>query len=158
MKGALQALIVVPVVQGILAGIGFMIFGVPSPFVWGTGVILAATVPILGSPLAWIPACVYLFVHGSTGAAVGLFLFCLVLVSGSDNVVKPLLLRGTARIHPLLGFLSILGGVIAFGVFGFLIGPVVLSLVISAIRIYKLDVLRRGCPAEPPADTAPGRR
>jgi predicted PurR-regulated permease PerM len=154
-KGALQALIVVPVVQGLLAGIGFMIFGVPSPFVWGTGVILAATVPILGSPLGWIPACIYLFVRGSTGSALGLSLFCLVLVSGSDNVVKPLLLRGTARIHPLLGFLSILGGVIAFGVFGFLIGPVVLSLVISAIRIYKLDVLRQELPVEPPADARP---
>ncbi len=154
-KGALQALIVVPVVQGILAGIGFMIFGIPSPFVWGTGVILAATVPILGAPLGWIPACLYLFATGSTGAAIGLFFFCLVLVSGSDNVVKPLLLQGTARIHPLLGFLSILGGLIAFGVFGFLIGPVVLSLVISAIRIYKLDVLRHGAPAERPAGTEP---
>jgi predicted PurR-regulated permease PerM len=55
-----------------------------------------------------------------------------------------MLLRGTAHIHPLLGFLSILGGVLAFGVFGFLIGPVVLSLVLSAIRIYRLDVLRAG--------------
>jgi predicted PurR-regulated permease PerM len=65
-----------------------------------------------------------------------------VVVSGSDNVIKPLLLRGSARIHPLMGFLSIIGGVLAFGVFGFLIGPVVLSLVLSAIRIYRLDVLR----------------
>jgi predicted PurR-regulated permease PerM len=141
-KGALQAVIVVPVVQGILAGIGFMIFGVPSPFVWGTAVILAATVPVLGSPLGWLPACAYLFLGGSTGAAWGLLAFCIVVVSGSDNVLKPLLLQGTARIHPLLGFLSILGGILAFGVFGFLIGPVVLSLVLSAIRIYRLDVLR----------------
>ncbi len=160
-KGALQALIVVPVIQGILAGIGFMIFGVPSPFVWGTGVILAATVPILGSPLGWVPACVYLLVRGSTGAALGLFAFCFIVVSGSDNVVKPLLLRGSARIHPLLGFLSILGGLIAFGVFGFLIGPVVLSLVISAIRIYRIEL--RGEPAsdseptaDPTADSRPG--
>jgi predicted PurR-regulated permease PerM len=148
-KGALQAVIVVPVVQGILAGIGFMLFGIPSPFVWGTAVILAATVPIAGSPLAWIPAVGYLFFRGQTGPGIGLAIFCLVIVSGSDNVVKPMLLRGTARIHPLLGFLSILGGVLAFGVFGFLIGPVVLSLVLSAIRIYRLDVLRTGVPSTP---------
>jgi predicted PurR-regulated permease PerM len=141
-EGALQAVVVVPVVQGILAGIGFMIFGVPSPFLWGTAVILAATVPVVGSPLGWVPACVYLFVKGAMGPGVGLLVFCTVVVSGSDNVVKPLLLRGSARIHPLLGFLSILGGVLAFGVFGFLIGPVILSLVLSAIRIYRLDVLR----------------
>ena len=60
-QGALQAVIVVPVVQGLLAGLGFMLFGVPSPFVWGTAVILAATVPLVGSPLGWLPAVVYLF-------------------------------------------------------------------------------------------------
>jgi predicted PurR-regulated permease PerM len=157
-KGALQAVVVVPVVQGILAGIGFMIFGVPSPLVWGTAVILAATVPLVGSPLGWIPACVYLLLQGRTGAALGLLVFGVVIVSGSDNVIKPMLLRGTARIHPLLGFLSILGGVLAFGVFGFLIGPVVLSLVLSAIRIYRLDVLRvavTGAPAAAPLPEGP---
>lgn len=148
-KGALQAVIVVPVVQGVLAGVGFMLFGVPSPFVWGTAVILAATVPILGSPLGWLPAVGYLFAQDRTGLAIGLSLYCLVVVSGSDNVIKPMLLRGSARIHPLLGFLSILGGVLAFGVFGFLIGPVVLSLVLSAIRIYRLDVLRAGTAVGP---------
>jgi len=150
-QGALQAVIVVPVVQGILAGIGFMMFGVPSPLVWGTAVILAATVPIVGSPLGWLPAVGYLVLHGETGPALGLLIYCTLIVSGSDNVVKPMLLRGTAQIHPLLGFLSILGGLLAFGVFGFLIGPVVLSLVLSALRIYRLDVLRTPRP-EPPAD------
>ena len=70
-----------------------------------------------------------------------------VVISGIDNVVKPLLLRGTAQIHPLLGFLSILGGVLAFGAFGFLVGPVILSLVLSAMRIYRLDLLRADVPA-----------
>ena len=157
-KGALQAVVVVPVVQGILAGIGFMMFGVPSPLVWGTAVILAATVPLFGSPLAWAPACAYLFVQGHTGPAWGLLVFCLVIVSGSDNVIKPMLLQGSARIHPLLGFLSIVGGVLAFGIFGFLIGPVILSLVLSAIRIYRLDVLRvavTGAPATAPHAEGP---
>jgi len=157
-KGALQAVVVVPVLQGILAGIGFMLFGVPSPFVWGTAVMLAATVPLVGSPLAWVPACVYLLVQGRAGPALGLLVFCTVIVSGSDNVIKPLLLKGSARIHPLLGFLSIVGGVLAFGVFGFLIGPVVLSLVLSAIRIYRLDVLRpvvTGAPSAAPSAGEP---
>jgi predicted PurR-regulated permease PerM len=142
--------VVVPIAQGILAGIGFMIFGVPSPLLWGTAVILAATVPLVGSPLGWVPAVVYLFVQGQVGPALGLLVYCAVIVSGSDNVVKPLLLRGAARIHPLLGFLSIVGGVLAFGVFGFLIGPVILSLVLSAIRIYRLDILRTPAPARRP--------
>jgi predicted PurR-regulated permease PerM len=153
-SGAMQAVVVVPLAQGILAGLGFMLFGVPSPFVWGTAVILAATVPVFGSPLGWLPACAYLMVQGRSGAALGLLAYCTIVVSGIDNVIKPLLLRGSARIHPLLGFLSILGGVLAFGVFGFLIGPVVLSLVLSAIRIYRLDVLRVVGPGSPPVAPA----
>jgi len=99
-----------------------------------TGVLGAATVPLVGSPLGWMPACVYLALKGTTGPALGLLVYCTVVVSGSDNVIKPLLLRGSARIHPLLGFLSIIGGVLAFGVFGFLIGPVVLSLPEDMLR------------------------
>ena len=89
-----------------------------------------------------MPAVVYLFLIGETWASVGLLFYGLVLISGIDNVVKPMILQGGAQIHPLLGFLSILGGVLAFGFHGFLVGPVILSLVLSAIRIYRLAVLR----------------
>ena len=69
-------------------------------------------------------------------------------------MLKPLILRGRADLHPMLGFLAILGGAVSFGVAGLLVGPVILSLVISAIRIYRLDVLRRlpgALPATPRA-------
>jgi predicted PurR-regulated permease PerM len=159
-KASLQAMVAVPLAQGLLAGVGFALFGVPSPMVWATVVILASNVPVLGSPLGWVPAVVYLFVDGRTWPAVGLFLFGLLLISGIDNVVKPLILRGGAQIHPLLGFLAILGGVLAFGFHGFLVGPVILSLVLSAIRIYRLDVMRSGPATVPetpaPAPAAPG--
>ena len=143
-KGILQAMVVVPLAQGFLASVGFWIFGVPSPVSWGVAVTLAAMVPVLGSPLGWVPACVLLFLHGATWQWVGMLLFGIVVISGIDNVLKPLLLKGSADIHPLLGFLSIMGGVFAFGVFGFLIGPVILSLLISAIRIYRLDIAAPG--------------
>jgi predicted PurR-regulated permease PerM len=117
--------------------------------VWGVAVTFAALVPILGSHLGWVPACVYLFLYASTWQWVGMLLFGIVVISGIDNVIKPLLLQGSADIHPLLGFLSILGGILAFGVFGLLVGPVILSLVLSAVRIYRLDVLRAPPPPEP---------
>ena len=142
-KGVLQAMVVVPVAQGILAGLGFWWFGVPSPLVWGVCVVFAAFVPLIGSPLGWVPAAVYLFYTGPTRPAVGLAIYGIVVISGIDNVIKPLILHGAAQIHPLLGFLSILGGVLAFGPLGFLVGPIVLSLVISGIRIYRDDVLAR---------------
>lgn len=141
-KGVLGAMVVVPLVQGFIASVGFWAFGVPSPILWGVAVTIAAMVPIVGSPLGWVPACVYTLLEGRTGAAAGLFVFGLAVISGIDNVVKPLVLKGTAQIHPLLGFLSMLGGIFAFGGLGFLVGPVILSLVLSAVRIYRLDVLR----------------
>ncbi len=145
-RGVLQALVLVPVVQGLVAGVGFVLFGVPSPMLWSVAVVLAAFVPIVGSPLGWLPAVAWLFVYGSGWQWLGLLVYGTLLISGIDNVVKPLVLQGVARIHPLLAFLSILGGLFAFGPLGFLIGPVVLSLVLSAIRIYR-DVLRAPGPA-----------
>jgi predicted PurR-regulated permease PerM len=147
-KGVLQAMLVVPLAQGFLASLGFWLFGVPSPVPWGVAVILAAMVPIVGSPLGWVPACAYLYLYGATWQWMGMLLFGVVVISGIDNVIKPLLLQGAADIHPMLGFLSILGGVFAFGFFGFMVGPVILSLVLSAFRIYRLDVLRPHPPNE----------
>jgi len=146
-KGALQSVVVVPLAQGIMAVPGFLIFGVPQPVTWGVAVGLAAMVPLLGAPLGWVPAVVWLFYTGApTWQWMGMLIYGVVVISGIDNVVKPLLLRGTAQIHPLLGFLSILGGVLAYGAFGFLVGPVILSLVLSAMRIYRLDLLRADVP------------
>jgi predicted PurR-regulated permease PerM len=141
-KGVLQAMVVVPLVQGFLAALAFWVLGVPSPVLWGVAVVFAALVPILGSPLGWVPAAVYLFVTAGTARGLAMLIYGAVVISGIDNVIKPLLLRGTAQIHPLLGFLSILGGVLAFGPLGFLVGPVILSLALSALRLYRLDVLR----------------
>ncbi len=141
-QAVLLAMLVVPLVQGLVALPGFWFFGVPKPLLWSVFVVLAALVPLLGSPLGWVPAVAWLFLHGETWQWVGLLCWGLFGISGIDNVVKPLLLRGSADIHPLLGFLSILGGVLSFGPLGVMVGPVFLSLMLSAVRIYRLDVLR----------------
>ncbi len=156
--GVLLSMIAVPLTQGLVALVGFSIFGVPSPFLWSVVVVLAALVPVLGSPLGWVPAVIYLAFNGATWQWVGMLLFGLAGISGIDNVVKPLVLHGWAGIHPLLGFLSILGGVMAFGPMGFLVGPVILSLVISAVQIYRADILHPlRPPTAPVAEAATGR-
>ncbi|HVR70210.1 MAG TPA: AI-2E family transporter [Vicinamibacteria bacterium] len=142
-KGVLQAMVLVPVAQGLVALLGFAVFGLPSPLLWTVMVVLVALVPLVGTPLVWLPACGYLFAQGATWQSVGLLLYGVFAISSVDNVIKPMLLRGAARIHPLLGFLAILGGLLSFGPLGFLIGPVILSLVLSALRVYELDVLGR---------------
>jgi predicted PurR-regulated permease PerM len=157
-KAVLIAMVAVPLAQGVAAGLGFHLFGLPSPLVWSVLVVLAALVPVLGSPLAWAPAVAYLYVHGATWQWLGLLAWGVLIISGLDNVLKPLILRGRADLHPMLGFLAILGGAISFGAAGLLVGPVILSLVMSAIRIYRLDVLRRPPGATPPPFPSPDAR
>ena len=141
-RGIFQAVVVVPFFQAVAAYVGFLVFGVPSPLLWAVMVMMAAWVPLLGSPLGWVPAAVYLLVSGDTGRGMGMFLYGILVISTIDNVVKPLILKGAAQIHTLLAFLSILGGVFAFGPKGVVAGPVVLSLLMSSYRIYRYDVLR----------------
>jgi predicted PurR-regulated permease PerM len=140
-KGVLYAMVVVPVSQGILAMIGFSIFRLPSPIFWGTMLIFGAIIPGIGSPLVWVPAAVYLLFTAPLWQGIGLLAYGTLIISTSDNIIKPILLRETAQIHPLLAFFAILGGILSFGAVGFLVGPVILSLMLSVIRIYRADVL-----------------
>jgi predicted PurR-regulated permease PerM len=147
-RGVLMSMVVVPICQGLVALPGFWFFGVPKPHLWSLMVVFAAVIPIIGSPLAWVPAGLYLILSGATGKGIGLLIYGSLLISGIDNVIKPIILKGAAQIHMMLAFLSILGGVYAFGPKGIIAGPVVLSLVLSAYRIYRYDVLRwRALPA-----------
>jgi predicted PurR-regulated permease PerM len=142
MKGVLLSILVVPLAQGVLAFVGFLIFGVPAPMLWGFMVVFAAMIPLIGSPLGWVPAGLYLLGTDHTGAGVGMLLYGALVISTSDNILKPLIMKNAADIHTLLAFLSIFGGVQAFGPKGVIAGPVVLSLLLSAYRIYRYDILR----------------
>jgi predicted PurR-regulated permease PerM len=147
-KGVMLAMIVVPLVQGFMAFFGFLLVGVPAPLLWSVFVVLAALIPVLGSPLGWVPAVIYLFLEGAGLSWLWMLLYGVFGISTIDNFVKPWLLREAARIHPMLGFLSIVGGALAFGPMGFLIGPVILSLVLSAVTIYHSDIVRHARAAE----------
>jgi predicted PurR-regulated permease PerM len=140
-RGVLQAMLLVPLAQGLVALLGFLVFGLPAPYLWSAMVVFAALIPLVGSPLAWVPAGLYLF-SISPAHGVGLLIYGALLISTIDNILKPLILKGAAQVHTLLGFLAILGGLYAFGFKGLVVGPVVLSLVMSAFRIYRHDILR----------------
>jgi predicted PurR-regulated permease PerM len=134
-KGVLYAMVVVPVAQGLLAVLGFWLFGLPSPFFWGTMLIFGATIPGVGAPLIWVPAAIYVLFAVSVWKGIGLILYGTFVISLIDNFIKPLLLHGTAQIHTFLAFLSLVGGLLTFGPAGFLLGPVVLSLLQSMVKI-----------------------
>jgi predicted PurR-regulated permease PerM len=134
-KGVLYSLVLVPVSQGLLAVLGFWIFGLPSPFFWGTILMFGATIPGVGAPVVWLPAAIYLLVSSSAWKGIGLILYGTLIISLVDNLIKPLILQGTAQIHTFLAFLSLLGGLLTFGPAGVLLGPVIFSLLQSMVRI-----------------------
>jgi predicted PurR-regulated permease PerM len=141
-KGVLLSMVIVPVAQGIVALIGFWIFDMPSPILMSVFVFFSAMIQLIGTPLVWIPAGLYLFFWVSAGKGIGMILYGAFVISTMDNIIKPIILKGAAQIHALLAFLSVLGGLYAFGAKGIIAGPVVLSLLLSAYRIYRYDILR----------------
>jgi predicted PurR-regulated permease PerM len=138
-KGALLGILVVPIAQGALATIGYWLFGVPNALLWGAITVIACLIPLLGAPVVWIPITIFVFFTGPAWKGIALFVYGTFVVSGIDNILKPMLLSGTARVHPLPGFLCVVGGTLAFGPAGLLVGPVVLSLAISALYIYRTE-------------------
>lgn len=126
--------LVTALVQGTLLGIGFTIAGLPSPVVFGAVGALAALIPIVGTSLVWIPAAISLVAQGQTGWAVFLILWCVVLVAGADNVIRPLIISGSSKASTLLVFVGLLGGLTVFGFAGIFMGPLVLTLVATLLE------------------------
>ena len=120
-------------VQGLIAGIGFALFGVPSPAALGALTAAGSFVP-MGPTLVWLGAAIWLFAAGHAAAAAGMGVYGLLLVSSIDNVLRPLLISGgPAPIPFLLVFFGVLGGLAAFGVLGLFLGPVLLSVTFALI-------------------------
>ncbi len=126
----------VALVQGILTAVGFAIFGVPNATLWGSVAAITALIPGIGTALVLLPAILYLYFSGETFFAVGLLLWGMTAVGLVDNFLGPKLVGRGMRIHPFLILLSILGGIGFFGPLGFLLGPLVLSLLFAFLEIY----------------------
>src|SRR5580692_3327949 len=119
--------------EGVLIGAGFTIAGLPSPVVFGVLAALLSMLPVGGAAFVWGPAVIWLFVDGRWGY--GIFMLAWgILLGGLDNVLRPMLISGRARISALAVFIGVLGGISAFGSIGIIAGPVVLSLALALIE------------------------
>jgi predicted PurR-regulated permease PerM len=124
---------VTALLQGVLIGIGFTIARLPSPVVFGVLAALLSMLPVGGAAFVWGPAVIWLFVDGRWGY--GIFMLAWgILLGGLDNVLRPMLISGRARISALAVFIGVLGGISAFGSIGIIAGPVVLSLALALIE------------------------
>ncbi len=126
----------VGLIQGLLACIGFTIFGIPNSLLWGTMTGFAAFVPGVGTSLVLIPSIAYLFIVGHTLPGIGLLLWSILAIGLVDNFLNPRIIGNRMSIHPLLILLSVLGGIVFYGPSGVFLGPLTVSLLVSLLSIY----------------------
>jgi predicted PurR-regulated permease PerM len=138
-KSVFLGSLVVAVVQGTLAGLGFVMFGVPNFTLWGMVAAITSLVPGVGTALVWGPAVIYLYFYGNGFAWVGLLIWSILIVGMVDNFLAPIIINKGINVHPLLVLFSILGGLQFFGPTGFLLGPLVVSLLFVLIRIASMS-------------------
>jgi len=144
-------------IQGFVGGVGWAIVGLPSPALAGAAMAILSLLPIGGTAIIWLPGSLWLWSRDRTGAAIVLFLWGAVLTSFvADNVLKPLLIRGSEGLNTLVVFLGVFGGLAAFGLLGIFIGPIALALAVTVIEILGREARREDEPAPAPPGEAAG--
>ncbi len=131
-------------IQGAIIGLAFWMTGLSNPLFWGTVTVMVAVLPIVGSGLIWGPGAASLLLEGHTGAAIVLALIGLIVVGNLDHVIRPMVSRKYAQIHPLITLIGAVAGVGYFGLLGLLLGPLALSYFFELIGMYRQEYLPPG--------------
>lgn len=130
-----MATIAVAAAQGLAGGIVFAILGLHAPVFWGAVMGFCALLPLFGTALVWAPAAIWLLVIGSWVRGSLMIVLGVLLIGGLDNLLRPALVSGRSAMNGLLVFISMLGGVAAFGFLGIILGPVVAAATISILQL-----------------------
>jgi predicted PurR-regulated permease PerM len=130
-----------------MAGLGFVVAGVPIPFLLGLVAFVNAFIPFLGAASVWIPVSIWLLFQGQTTAAVGLTIWG-IIITAVDSIVKPWIIGSEAKIPLFLLFFTTLGGLKIYGVLGIFLGPIILSMGMAFLTIYREVYLYQKKPLE----------
>lgn len=127
----------VSAVQGVLGGLMFWWLGLPAPLLWGVVMALLAVVPVLGAFVVWLPAALFLALEGSWGKALILAVWGGLVVGTIDNLLRPILVGKRLKLHTVLSFMSVVGGLVFFGPAGLILGPVVLTVTTELLDVWQ---------------------
>ncbi len=128
--------ILIAIIQGALGGLSFWVLGLPSPIFWGTAMALLSFIPIGGTALIWAPAGIILLIEGTVLKGLILLALGVFVISMVDNLLRPFFISAKTKIHPLLLFFAVLGGIQAFGLIGLVAGPLIATLFLTMVEIY----------------------
>jgi predicted PurR-regulated permease PerM len=127
--------------QGIIVAIGFLIFGIPDPFFWGTVSVFVCFLPIVGAPIIFVPAGLIELASGNAFAGIGILIWGAVLVTLVDNFLRQYISKKIADTHPLITIIGVIIGVPVFGLIGLVIGPFMISYFILLIKMYEANYI-----------------
>jgi predicted PurR-regulated permease PerM len=127
----------VAAVQGFLGGLMFWWLDLSVPLLWGVVMALLAVVPVLGAFVVWTPAAIYLALEGNWVDAVILAAWGMFVVGTIDNLMRPVLVGNRLKLHTVLAFISVVGGLILFGAAGLILGPVALTITMELLNIWR---------------------
>ena len=134
---SVYGVISIAIIQGTLGGLAFWVLGLPSAIIWGVVMTFLSMVPMLGAFLVWVPGAIYLALTGHWVKALLLALWGTLVIGMVDNFLRPKLVGSRTRLHPLLIFFSVLGGLSVFGVLGVVLGPVVVAITLALVDVYR---------------------
>ena len=138
----LQAGLLTALVHGATEGLVFLIFGVASPLLWGAVMAVLSLVPLIGTSLVWLPVGVFYMLTGAMGKGVAFLAVCALVGGAIDNVVKPFFIGRKSEINTLWLFLGVLGGITYFGFLGFVLGPLLITILLAAVEILPTVVFK----------------
>lgn len=131
----------IAVMQGLIAWAGYAIFNVPNAFLAAFLTGVCSVVPIVGTMVIWIPISIYFAVLGQWGTAIGLFFFCAICIAQSDNLFRFILQKKLADTHPLITIFGVIAGLPLFGFMGIIFGPILVSLFLLFIDMFRKEYL-----------------
>ena len=149
-RATLKGTVLIGIAQGILGGLAFWAVGIEGAIFWGTVMTVLSIIPGIGGALVWVPAALILMSGGEMWRGVALAGFCGLVIGSVDNLLRPLLVGRDTQMHELLIFFSTLGGLLMFGVMGFIVGPILAALFVTVWDMF--GAAFRGAIADP----APG--
>jgi predicted PurR-regulated permease PerM len=135
-RSVVTGTVLVSMIQGLLAAVGFSLFGIERAILWGSIGAFGALLPGIGTAGIMVPAVAYLFFTGTLGNALGLLIWGVAMIVIVDNFIGPQLMSRGSNLHPFIVLVSVLGGVSLFGPIGFILGPVCISLFMVLLEIY----------------------
>lgn len=138
-RATVMGTVIIGITQGTLGALALLIFGVKSWLLWGVVMVFLSLIPLVGTWMVLIPAGIIQLVLGNVWQGIGILVISTIVISNIDNLIRPRLVGREAKLHDLIIFFSSLGGIAAFGVMGFIVGPVIAALFISVLDIYSAE-------------------